>query len=49
MENFQKMYDHIYPAIVTSGIAIELEEEQMVTLQGTITDDPTESYGRNTK
>ena len=49
VENFQKMYDHVYPAMVTSGIAIELEEEKMVTLQGTITDDPTESYGRKTK
>ena len=43
------MYDHIYPAIVTSGIAIELEEEQMVTLQGTIAEDPTKSYGRKTR
>jgi hypothetical protein len=43
------MYNHIYLAMVKSGIAIELEEEEMVTLEGTITDDPTKSFGRKTK
>lgn len=43
VENFQKMYNHIYPVMVRSGTAIELEEEVMVVLQGTI---PTKSYGQ---
>jgi hypothetical protein len=48
-ENFEKMYNHIYPAMVKCGIVIELEEEQMVTLKGPIIDDPTKSFGRKTK
>jgi len=45
----QKMYNYIYPAMVESGIAIELQEEVMVTVEGNITEDPTNIWGRKTK
>jgi hypothetical protein len=37
------------PVMVEIGLAIELEEEVMVTLEGNITDAPTISWGRETK
>jgi hypothetical protein len=48
-DNFEKMYSHIYPAMVQSGVAIELDEEVMVTAEGNITDVQTKSWGRKTK
>jgi hypothetical protein len=49
VDNFQSMYDHLYSAMVRSKVAIELEEEVMVKLDGTITDNEDESTGRKTK
>jgi len=48
-DNFQYMYDHVYSAMVTSKVAIELEEEVWVKLDGTITQYEEESTGRKTK
>jgi hypothetical protein len=41
------MYDGIYSKMVKSGIAVELPNEEMVTLDGAITKNEAESYGRN--
>ena len=49
IENFQSMYDHVYSAMVRSKVAIELEEEVMVKLDGTITDNDDESTDRKAK
>jgi hypothetical protein len=49
VENFQTMYDHVYAAMVKSKVAIELEEEVMLRLDGTITENEEESTGRKTK
>jgi hypothetical protein len=35
--------------MVESGIAIELQEEVMVSVEGNITESPTNSWGRKTK
>jgi hypothetical protein len=43
------MYNHIYPAMVESGIAIELQDEVIVTVEGNITESPTNSWGRKAK
>ncbi len=43
------MYNHIYPVMVESGIAIELQEEVMVSVEGNITESPTNSWGRKAK
>jgi hypothetical protein len=43
------MYDHVYAAMVKSKVAIELEEEVMLRLDGTITENEEESTGRKTK
>ena len=48
-DNFVAMYDGVYAAMVKSGVAIELPNEVKVTLDGTITDNEAEMYGRKTK
>jgi len=46
---FETMNDHIYSVMVTSKVAIQLEEEVWVKLDGTITQYEEESTGRKTK
>ena len=48
-ENFEKMYNGVYKAMVDARVAIELEEEVFVKVDGTITENEEESYGRKTK
>jgi hypothetical protein len=48
-DNFRAMYAGVYAAMVQSRVAIELEEEVMVRLDGTITLDEKEKAGRKTK
>jgi hypothetical protein len=48
-ENFVAMYDGIYSQMVKSGIAVELPNEEMVTLDGTIMKNEAESYDRKMK
>jgi hypothetical protein len=43
------MYAGVYGAKVSSRVTIELEEEVMVRLDGTITANKEEQAGRNTK
>jgi hypothetical protein len=48
-ENFEKMYSGVYAAMVKSRVAVELEEEVMVRLDGTITTNKDEQARRKTK
>jgi hypothetical protein len=48
-DNFKMMYAGVYAALVQSQVAIELEEEVMVRLDGTITSNEKEKAGRKTK
>jgi hypothetical protein len=49
MENFEKMYRGVYAALVNANVAIELEEEVFIRLDGTITEKEEESVGRKTR
>ena len=49
MENFEKMYRGVYAALVNANVAIELEEEVFIKLDGTITEKEEESVGRKTR
>ncbi len=46
IEKFKTMCDHFYAAMVKSRVAIELESEVMVTLDGIITENEEESSGK---
>jgi hypothetical protein len=48
-ENFIAMNDGIYSQMVKSGVAVELPNEEMVTLDGTVMKNEAESYGRKMK
>jgi len=48
-DNFKKMYDCVYAAMVNGRVAIQLEEEVMVRSDGTITSEEKEMVGRPTK
>jgi len=48
-ENFEKMYSGVYAAMVKSRVAVELEEEVMVRLDGAITTNKDEQARRKTK
>jgi hypothetical protein len=48
-KNFEMMYAGVYAAMVSSRVAIELEEEVMVRLDGSITSNKEEQAGRKTK
>jgi hypothetical protein len=45
-DNFVSMYHHVYSAMVKSKVAIELDEEVWVKLDGTITQNEEESSGK---
>jgi len=49
MQNFETMHHHVYSAMVDSKVAIQLEEEVWVKLDGTITQHEEESTGRKMK
>jgi len=48
-ENFKTMYNGVYAAMVQSRVAIELEDEETVKLDGSITSNAEEQVGRKTK
>jgi len=48
-ENFKTMYNGVYAAMVQSRVAIKLEDEVMVKLDGSITSNAEEQVGRKTK
>jgi hypothetical protein len=47
--NMDNMYDHVYSAMVNSKVAIQLNEEVWVKLDGTITQNEEESSGKKMK
>jgi len=49
VENFEKMYKGVYKAMVDANVAIEVEEEVLVGLDGSIVETTEESVGRKTR
>jgi hypothetical protein len=49
LENFEKMHQWVYAAMVNSNVAIKLPEKKMVQLDERITDNKEEGVGRETE